>query len=682
MTTHIINRQIIDLKVRSDRNAFRLQQQVRAVYEEDILPLMNELLDELCGPGEVLRIDRLDLDLGTIQAAQMGQQLKERLREALREQLRKSRAEASVYFSAGNASNIYPRLTINGRPEFSQLVSTVTSQRELLQEFFETGLLPWWAGDEAEAPDVDAMLMELLEKEPVGTVQWLRGLAKLSPAVLQRIEMQVERAAREKIIAAAPTGTVAAIREIVRQMQQLRKTGNTAASIEAEERAVFLAVLALRDDAFQLPAPAGKPVVAPLIRIIGAVTGTSPGIVREQLYAGLLSETIAEKKTLAVNPALAQELVRWEKELPVSAVTISQTEQPVLEILLDEGEATIGKLADIIEQGLKNYEARRRQLAESLKRKPARRRKAAQPGKAKKAKNIPGPFSAPEEQQELEAIPGEPRVIIDPEQTSLPGEPVAKTFRSKDLAGNETPASPGKPKKKITSVDKIERTALAEKPSAETKEKRSEPQVPEHVNENVSEAIAVNEEKRPEEINPYAEILEDHPMLQKKPSAGMTRFGGLVLIAPFLPAFFNELKLVTDGQFPGDAERHKAVHLLNFIASGKTKAPEYALLLHKLLCGMEITAPVPKTVKLGAAEKKEALFLLDDIAEQWTALRGSSGEAIRATFMRRNGIIEKKENAWLLRVEKAPMDIMLDTFPWSISIIKAPWMQQLLHVEW
>lgn len=169
-----------------------------------------------------------------------------------------------------------------------------------------------------------------------------------------------------------------------------------------------------------------------------------------------------------------------------------------------------------------------------------------------------------------------------------------------------------------------------------------------------------------------------------EPPAAMTRFGGLVVVANFLPFFFDALQLLdpTGKKFRDEAAAQKAVFLLHFIATGKNKAPEHTLALHKLLCGIPLSQTLPRSIKLSEEEKTECLQLLDDAADQWTALRSGSGEMLRANFMRRNGILEKKDNGWQLRLERGALDVLLDTLPWSVGIIRLPWMSQLLHVEW
>ena len=190
-----------------------------------------------------------------------------------------------------------------------------------------------------------------------------------------------------------------------------------------------------------------------------------------------------------------------------------------------------------------------------------------------------------------------------------------------------------------------------------------------------------------EEIRRTPRTKSEHLSLpwreEEEPVTIMTRYAGIVLVAPFLPPFFGELGLLDDaGIFREPAAAHKALHLLNLVAGGKSRPQEYTLALHKILCGIKVTAPVPRLMKISAKEKKEALLLLDEIAAQWTAMKTGSGRALQQAFMKRNGIIERKDGALLLRIERTGIDIMLDTLPWSISLIRHTWMEQMLHVEW
>ena len=54
----------------------------------------------------------------------------------------------------------------------------------------------------------------------------------------------------------------------------------------------------------------------------------------------------------------------------------------------------------------------------------------------------------------------------------------------------------------------------------------------------------------------------------------------------------------------------------------------------------------------------------------------------RGSFLLRKGLLESRDGAWLLRVEKESYDVVLERFPWSFSWVKLPWMKAPLRVEW
>jgi hypothetical protein len=697
MNTHVINKQIIDLKVNSEEDAFGLQQQVTDAYMTNVLPLIGELLDELAGPGEVLRIDRLELDFGMLHPDKIGMQMKERIREALLKQFPKLNRNSSG--KEKQDFSIIETVT-NGKKNKAALMSEGFSQRELLQAFFETGILPWWATDEIAAPDIDEIVVDLFEKEPATTLQWLQQLAIKSPPAIRRMMMQVEKTTYNRILASFPEKIITAIRSVSKQLQQVQSNFNNFLLQDEQNDQVLFSALILPPEILHANVErTNQLVLETLINQVSIVYQTVRPVIEKQLYAKTVSEIISSPAKISAAPDLVEYFSEWEKKNPEIASSVTGSDLPAIEIFSEGSHVDIGKWVDAIEQALKEFEEK--QPVFKRRKKVILAKKKTEPEKETAGEeNI-------EEQGQVVDEALQNKEIVEEDETNLPenkkqsNEPTDDLVKERsknkiadliDESGNEIITETGAEEPvKINFYKAKDEHSIPEKiePGEEKFLFKDEPVIPAKKIE--EEQPVMNETKtKPieQEIffsdnNDEADFLsEEHPLFQKKPSAGMTRFGGIILIAPFLPAFFSELKLIDDGKFIGEAEQYKALHLLNYIGSGKTSSPEYALMLHKLLCGIELTTPVPKTIKLSAAEKKEALLFLDDIAGQWTALRSTSGKAFRDTFFRRNGILEKKDTVWLLRVERGPMDIMLDTLPWTISIIRAPWMQQLLQVEW
>ena len=155
---------------------------------------------------------------------------------------------------------------------------------------------------------------------------------------------------------------------------------------------------------------------------------------------------------------------------------------------------------------------------------------------------------------------------------------------------------------------------------------------------------------------------------------------GLVLLHPFLPQFFAALGIAAEDKL---LQPERALCLLHLVATGQPIAPEYELMLPKILCEIPLQTPVECDVDLTDLEKEEAGALLEAVVRHWGALGDSSADALRGTFLFRSGKVSVREDGdWLLQVESKTVDILLDQLPWGISMIKLPWMKKMLWVEW
>ena len=155
---------------------------------------------------------------------------------------------------------------------------------------------------------------------------------------------------------------------------------------------------------------------------------------------------------------------------------------------------------------------------------------------------------------------------------------------------------------------------------------------------------------------------------------------GLVLLHSFLPQFFGMLGIALEDKVlrPG-----RALCLLHYLATGQALAPEYELVLPKILCGIPLLTPVETDLNLTVSEKEEAVALLEAVIRHWDALRNTSPDALRGTFLLRPGKVTLREDGeWLLQVEQKSWDVLLERLPWGISMIKLPWMERMLWVEW
>jgi hypothetical protein len=157
---------------------------------------------------------------------------------------------------------------------------------------------------------------------------------------------------------------------------------------------------------------------------------------------------------------------------------------------------------------------------------------------------------------------------------------------------------------------------------------------------------------------------------------------GVVLLWVYLPRFFENLGFVKDGDFVNEQAQFDAVNMLHYIATGSEEIAEYDLALNKILCGMRIGQAVPTAFSLSDEEKEHCENLLLAAIKNWPMLKGTSPEGLRQAFLMRKGKISKSSGGWMIRVEQATPDILINYLPWSIGIIKLPWTTKLIYTEW
>jgi hypothetical protein len=131
-----------------------------------------------------------------------------------------------------------------------------------------------------------------------------------------------------------------------------------------------------------------------------------------------------------------------------------------------------------------------------------------------------------------------------------------------------------------------------------------------------------------------------------------------------------------------DEARNRAVHALHYLGAGHEEAPEYVLMLSKLLCGIPIEWPLEPGLPLSDEERAACDELLVQVIGHWSALRNTSSAALREAFLRREGKLFLTDDGWRLEVQRRTEDILLSRLPWGFPMIKFSWMPRLLSVTW
>ena len=157
---------------------------------------------------------------------------------------------------------------------------------------------------------------------------------------------------------------------------------------------------------------------------------------------------------------------------------------------------------------------------------------------------------------------------------------------------------------------------------------------------------------------------------------------GLVLLAPFIEPFFSQFGLNAENKLEDDADASLGIQLLNLVTTGSWDEEEHRLVLNKILCGRLPQWAGYRIADTPPNAKQESVELLENIVRYWTAIKSTSPEAVQQTFLQRQGKLIFKEEQWQLSVEYKTHDILLESLPWTYSVIKLPWMQYPLYVTW
>lgn len=136
MATHYIGKQEVLLELRGKLDAYAIQQEAAVACRDTLLAKLQARFDQLAGPDVVLKVDKLEIDLGEIQADGFGPQFEAALLEKL---------DAAL------------RAAIAGGDESPAKAVQVSAQAHFFDQwlqFLENGFWPGWNAppDEALTP--------------------------------------------------------------------------------------------------------------------------------------------------------------------------------------------------------------------------------------------------------------------------------------------------------------------------------------------------------------------------------------------------------------------------------------------------------------------------------------------------------------------------------------------------
>lgn len=658
--SHIVHHQRVEVELRG-KDAWALQDAVGRVCREELSGALGAALDALTSGAEHLRVDRLELDLGTMRASRLAQELPARVKQALEEALR--RAPTSEQ-RAGSVAAGPPTV------DATEALSAEASDAELLLIFLDTGALPWWAGP-LSGTALEARFAATLEHRAGDVIAWLcepagaerrarRVLGQFSPTLAWRALTAVaQEAGAGELLAAV---RAAAPPEIAATTWERALTERLLPTAFASTRGNLLSretvTEAARAAAVVLGA-APSPESTALDRNGSAHCAASEG-------SGASDQGSHESPSPMIGAESAAHLVSPEhssrtRETSAAASTVAELPSPRVAVSPDESSPPKIAPTDVRPIPVALPFMDETPGGEPAAAEPPSLRAAASPRESAGPSVRPGAVEEPllgaaREETGRAAVASSPAV----ERRADVAAVEAPTAISTCIA-NEVPVH------RAVSTHEVGRASSSPPPDDAT----GAPMTP-----------VVRRPARGEV--PVRVSLAGAPARAIEP---MLAHGlpvdnaGVVLLHPFLKTYFATVGLLAGKVFRDTTAQTRAVCLLQWLVHGDGAEDEHRMVLAKVLCGLAPDQLVPRSDGPTAAEREEGETLLEHVITTWTALKKTSVRGLREGFLQRDGLLRSTPSGWALQMEAKAWDVLLERLPWGISHVRLPWMTGLLQVE-
>ena len=158
-------------------------------------------------------------------------------------------------------------------------------------------------------------------------------------------------------------------------------------------------------------------------------------------------------------------------------------------------------------------------------------------------------------------------------------------------------------------------------------------------------------------------------------------FGGLAIVAPYFPVLFRNLDLLDEASCIKKDKYSQAATLLHYLATGAPPNQLSDVQYFALLLGFDECVNDVYSDKM-LAEFSEADRLLKSIMANWPVSKNLGMSGLRDGFLKRPAKVTEYSANYKLQLQAHPLDVILRSIPWSISVSFHPWMKKPLMVEW
>lgn len=736
---HIIQKQLLDLNIQTREDGFALQQRLSEFCREKLFPAMQELLDRLVGAEELIRIEKLELDLGGLDLENLEEQFLKKILTALEEEVTNLKQDS-------------------GSGEGAVRIPIHYSDFEGWLFFLEKGYLTWRQENTAEAErqrgvlktlatekEATLKLQQTLEKSihnldrlvlqhsEIFLAQLLEAFSGLRPERIHRLEKQIIQLSQAIKGASFPDSLKIdhpsisqnkfvfwkqLVRRLVVFQQELtpdqiledfltqvypsryylvilNKIGELIQSKQLSlplfEKAVLELIAkekaAINRIVEDWPTEAGKDKVkgksAPA-ESDDAAPGLDPGSIESSLESSTeellpeqdhpaidARESIADKErstSISEKELSGEQSPKQERKPSAEKQPVKEEEPPT-----EEEEQFVDPVSEeTAKEATKSKEFKSTESKEVKESRPEKaEEKIAAPettsDKSSVIEELPEPQSEDAE-QEIKKDQKDPHF----EKLAQQSEADQSRLKKEELISKkEEPSTTDAPEDSPGTED-----STPSESDSQSIEKEQIHSSPPNLEEAIEPPIALNVDT--------LKTTEWQKMLDAIPEGDSfyVKNAGVILLHAFLTTYFKEFNLLGKKDFVNEAARHRAIHLIQFLATGEVGLPEYNLVLPKFLCGLPFEIPIERDIQLSDLEREEGEKLLNAAIKHWGKLGTASPAGLREGFLTRDGKLQKRANGWYLQVEQQSIDILLNYLPWGLSMVQLPWMKDLLRVEW
>ena len=637
MQNHIIKRLTFSLHFHSGPQAKQLEYDVINIYRKQVEQLLDEYFSKLAGSDVEYQIDKLELDLGKIKSENLRTEMPGRISEQL-----------------SKNSN-------NGLVRTANIILEQEKQMTLLSHFIETGRLPWWA----ERSHIQT-LGQLVEKLCIDLPTELKGLMLHVIKDEYKIRRLINQLSDQCL--SAISGLYLSGHDVVLVARQYDDLVALFAELDRQKdiRGIYTPIQLSADDAnhgrIKLREHYWQNV---LISLAYEPTGAfSCDQLLLDTLVSLTSNNDAYRSLITRLDYAARQLkdngYKFSTRLPdLTDKFATETANIPEDAVASPAGLASGEYAELMESAeINSSSSKKKARPEKTLTRAARQkifRASATQGRARDEHNITN-----EPSTKTNSSSSKKKVSSEKTLTRAARQKIFRASATQGRARDEHNIT-NEPSTKTNS-------------SSSKKKARPEKALTGVARQKIFRASAARGRARDQRNiikDPFTASNEDY-----------IYNAGLVIVWPYLPKFFLNLGMVNNNHFIDVDTVERAALLLQYLVEPVTEIPESLLSLNKLLCGLELSWPLPSDFTPTEREQSECDALLNAVKYHWDVLKNMSIERVRLDFFQRQGILRPRDGNWQLQVEHQTHDILMQKLPWPIGMIKLPWMDYMLFVQW